>query len=201
MSMPNWDERYAGEEFFYGTAPNDFLKEQAHRLPPNAEVLCLGEGEGRNAVHLATLGHRVSAVDGSSVGLAKMGRLARERGVQVTAVVADLADYDPGEARWDCITSIWCHLPSTLRRVVHAKCVRALRPGGLFLLEAYTPDQLRYRTGGPPDVDYLLSRAAAESELAGLEPLVLQELEREVHEGRSHGGRSAVVQVVARKPA
>lgn len=196
-----WDQRYREPGFAYGTEPNDFLVATAERyLPPGGQVLSLAEGEGRNAVFLAQRGFRVTGVDGSAVGLAKARALAAERGVELDTVVADLADYELGVDRWDGIVSIWCHTPSSLRARLHRGVVAALRPGGVFLLEAYTPDQLRYKTGGPPSADLLMTLAAVRDELAGLELVVGDERVREVHEGAHHDGPSAVLQVVARKP-
>lgn len=196
-----WDERYGKPGFAYGTEPNDFLVASARPfLPPGGEVLSLGEGEGRNAVYLAGLGFRVTAVDGSSVGLEKARSLAGQKGVAIETVVADLAGYPLGVARWDGVISIWCHTPSELRRRLHRSVVAALRPGGVLVLESYTPDQLRYQTGGPRSEDLLLSLTSAREELAGLELLVAEERLREVHEGTHHRGMSAVLQVVARKP-
>ena len=96
--------------------------------------------------------------------------------------------------------SIFCHLPSALRRSVHARVVRALRPGGVVLLEAYTPAQLGRGTGGPSDADMLPTLALLRAEFAGLEVLVGVERERAVLEGKGHRGASSVVQFVARKP-
>jgi len=197
----DWDARLAGEEYWYGTLPNDFLREHVAALPPRGRVLCLGEGEGRNAVFLAGQGFEVVAVDASAVGLAKAARLARERGVVVTTVQADLAHYALGRAAWDGIVSIWCHLPLPLRARVHRDVVGALRPGGVFLLEAYAPAQLAHRTGGPKTVELLVTAAAVRAELAGLTFEIALEREREIHEGQRHNGRSAVVQVLARRPA
>jgi SAM-dependent methyltransferase len=164
-------------------------------------VLCLGEGEGRNAVFLAARGHSVTAVDQSAVGLAKASALAQGRGVALTTVVADVSTYPIGPQAWPAIVSIWFHLPSRLRRPVHRAIVAGLAPRGVLVLEAYTPDQLERATGGPPEADRLMTLAGLREELAGLEFEIGREVEREVHEGRLHDGRSAVVQVLARKPA
>ena len=196
-----WNERYSEPGFAYGAEPNDFLAANAERyLPANGEILSLAEGEGRNAVFLARRGFRVTAVDGSAVGLEKAHALAAKHGVGIETIVADLAAFDLGVGRWDGIVSIWCHLPTELRARVHRSVVAALRPGGVFLLEAYTPDQLGYKTGGPSSAELLMTLAAVRSELAGLEFLVGEEKLREVHEGKYHDGTSAVLQVVARKP-
>ncbi|MBS0393309.1 MAG: class I SAM-dependent methyltransferase [Proteobacteria bacterium] len=200
MTANRWDERYAGEEHWYGTEPNDFLRENIERLPRTGRVLSLGEGEGRNAAFIAARGPQVVAVDGSAVGLEKARRLAKARGVSIETVNADLGTFALEPQSWDAIISIWCHLESGLRRRVHRDVVTALRPGGVFLLEAYTPDQLRHGTGGPREPDLLVRRDDLVEELAGLEILHAAELERDVHEGRGHGGRSAVVQFIGRKP-
>jgi hypothetical protein len=194
-----WDERYSGGTYAYGTEPNEFLTAMASRLP-TGRVLCLGEGEGRNAVWLAGRGFDVTALDASRVGLDKARRLAAERGVKITTLHADLADYEIAPGGWDGIVSVFCHLPPVLRAVVHRRCVAGLRSGGVMLLEAYTPGQLALGTGGPPSAELMMDKETVRAELAGLEFLHLQECEREIHEGEYHSGLGAVVQMVARKP-
>lgn len=194
-----WNERYDTEEFVYGREPNAFLAGVSAMMPPG-DVLCLAEGEGRNAVFLARQGHRVLAVDSSAVGLSKAARLAEEHGVRIETLTTDLADLVIEPGRWDAIVSIFCHVPPPVRRVLHRQAVAGLRPGGLFVLEAYTPAQLELRTGGPPTIELLMTLADLREELAGLEFLQAREIERDVVEGRLHTGRGAVVQIVARKP-
>lgn len=194
-----WDARYSDPAFYYGTEPNDFLREEVGRIPTGGRVLCLAEGEGRNAAFLAGLGHRVVAVDQSKVGLEKARRLAAERGVVVETVTADLAELAIEPEGWDAIVSVWCHVPSELRRDVHRRVVQGLRPGGIFLLEAYTPRQPEYGTGGPPDVHRLMTLVELRGELAGLELEIAREGEREIREGRGHLGLSHTVQVAARR--
>lgn len=194
-----WDERYQGEGYFYGTEPNDFLREESRRLSRGAKVLCLAEGEGRNAVWLAGQGFEVTAVDGSVVGLQKLQRLADAKGVRVQTVHADLGEFKFQPSSWDAIVSIWCHLPPDLRRQVHQLSQIALKHGGLFLLEAYTPRQLQFKTGGPPTTDLLMQIDDLRRELGDLEILQAVERDREIHEGKGHNGLSAVVQIVALK--
>lgn len=193
-----WDERYYGDNYFYGTRPNDFLTQHYAEIP-QGEVLCLAEGEGRNAVFLAEKGYQVTAVDASVVGLQKADRLAAERGVTITTIHADLADFDLGTERWAGIVSIFCHLPPQLRQAIHARLAEALVPGGVLLLEAYTPAQLQFGTGGPPAADMMMNRELLRAEIPGLSFRHLQELERDVIEGEGHTGHAAVVQVIAVK--
>ncbi|WP_202922421.1 cyclopropane-fatty-acyl-phospholipid synthase family protein [Sinimarinibacterium sp. NLF-5-8] len=199
-SNPFWDDKFAGDAHFYGTQPNDFVRAQAGIFAKGGQVLSIGEGEGRNAVFLAEQGYAVTALDASKVGLAKVARLAAARGVRVETVFADLTHYTFDENRWDGIVSIFCHLPPPLRAQVHGQIARALKPGGVFVLEGYTPQQLQFKTGGPGDVAMLYTRAQLQAELRGLQWVHAAELERTLHEGQGHNGTSAVVQIVARKP-
>jgi SAM-dependent methyltransferase len=194
-----WDERYSGSEFFYGMEPNDFLRALVTAIPPGGEVLCLAEGEGRNAVYLARQGFKVTAVDQSPVGLEKMHQLAARHGVTLQSVVADLNDYAIGSSRWDAIVSIWCHVPPPLRVKLHQDVVKGLKPHGVLILEAYHPRQLEFKTGGPPVPELMMTQEGLLSELSGLHFELIQEIERDVQEGKGHFGMSAVTQVVARK--
>jgi len=194
-----WNERYSAPGFAYGTEPNEFLVEQAAHIP-RGRILELAAGEGRNGVWLAQQGYEVLCVDGSEVGLKKAAQLAGERGVHIQTVTADLAAYAIEREAFDGIVSIWCHLPVALRQSVHAGCVQGLKPGGVLVLEAYTPAQVALGTGGPNDPRLCMTLAALREELEGLRFEVALEREREVREGQHHQGRSAVVQLVARKP-
>lgn len=198
MDVDAWDARYSADALPYGLEPNGFVVEQTAQLP-SGPVLCLAEGYGRNAMWLAAQGHDVTAVEQSPVAIARGRALAAARGVAVDFVQADLADYDLGDSKWSGIVSVFAHLPPDLRGDLHARVVRALAPGGVFVLEAYAPAQLGWRTGGPRDVSLLMSRDQLVQELAGLEFVVATEVEREVVEGALHTGRAAVVQVVGRK--
>lgn len=195
-----WDKRFGKDGYAYGTAPNDFLRAASAYLKPSLRVLCIGDGEGRNGVFLASQGHRVTTVDASAEGVKKATALALERGVALNALQGDLWSWQMGEGQWDAIVSIFCHLPSDLRLRVHTQAVAALRPGGAFVLEAYTPKQLQFGTGGPKDPDMLCSMEKLQTELRGMKFHTFQEVERDVVEGTFHSGRSAVVQVLGFKP-
>jgi SAM-dependent methyltransferase len=196
-----YDARYAEPGFAYGDVANDFLVEVTPRLrertgAAGGAALSLGEGEGRNARHLARAGFAVTAVDASAVGLAKTRARAEAEALPVTTVLADLAAWEIAPAAWDAVVAIFCHLPPTLRAEVHRSAVRGLRPGGAFVLEAYTPAQLAHGTGGPQDPAMLYTLDGLRDELGGLELAVAREVTRDLHEGRYHHGASAVVQVL-----
>jgi SAM-dependent methyltransferase len=196
-----WDQRYgnAGDAYVFGTAPNDFLAVVADRIPAGP-VLCLAEGEGRNAVFLAKRGHAVTALDQSATGLAKARALAEKNGVPLTTVVADLAEYAIPPGTWAGIVAIFMHLPPELRSRVLTQAAAGLQPGGVFILESYTPAQLAFGTGGPREISLLPTLAGLRPLLPGLVLEQAQELERNVQEGGGHTGRSAVVQIFARRP-
>jgi len=194
-----WNSRYDVNEYVYGTAPNDFLADHYHRIQGN-KVLCLAEGEGRNAVFLAEKGYDVTAVDFSSAGIEKANKLAAQKNVHIHYIKADLAEYELGQHEWDGIVSIFCHLPSDARKRLHQQIPGALKRGGVLLLEAYTPNQLQFKTGGPQETDMMQSGQDLNQELEGLEFELLREIERDIHEGQFHTGRGAVVQLIAVNP-
>ena len=193
-----WNERYSSIDYAYGTAPNDFLRENVDSLP-KGKVLSLAEGEGRNAVFLAKLGYEVTAVDSSAVGLEKAQKLAGQNGVSIECVHADLTEFEFKEGYWDGVVSIFCPLASELRVVIHQKVASSLRVGGVFMTESYTPDQPKFGTGGGDCVDMMQTKKSLVHEFPGLEFSHLVELEREVIEGKYHTGQASVVQSIGRK--
>jgi len=200
MSKAFWDERYAGDELVYGEAPNAFVASMRDRLPTRGQALDIAAGEGRNALFLASLGLDVLAVDQSEVGMRKAQRRARERGLTLRTRAVDLADFDAEPGSFDAITSTFVHLPAPLRAAVHRGVVSWLRPGGVFVLEAYAPDQIGRGTGGPSDPALLAPLETILSELDGMTVEHSAALVRDVSEGTSHTGEASVVQVLARKP-
>lgn len=193
-----WDEKYSSEIYQYGKEPNQFLKDNFSCIR-KGKVLCLAEGEGRNAIFLAEQGYQVTAVDSSIVGLNKARKLAKEHNVEVDFIQADLAHYELGHNCWDGIISIFCHLPETLRVKLHKQIVIGLKNQGTFLLEAYTPEQLLFKTGGPGSVSLMLSEKELQDHFKDLEFKLLAEKERDIQEGILHAGIGAVVQLIAQK--
>jgi SAM-dependent methyltransferase len=197
-----WDQRYSEAGFAFGTEPNDFLRAQFSRIPKGSRVLCLAEGEGRNAVFLAQQGYVVTAVDSSAVGLTKAQKLAREKGVEIETVIADLAEFEIQPDSWGGIVAIFAHLPPVVRQTMHKQVINGLEQRGIYILEAYTERQLKMSgIGGPPPEsrDKFISLTALHTELSGLHFLLAEELERHISEGKYHQGDSAVVQLVAIK--
>lgn len=195
-----WDDRYASPDYIFGTEPAAFLRRAAPLIPPGARILCLAEGEGRNGVFLAGLGHDVTGVDLSAVGLAKAARLAAARGVALSLRQADVMDWDGSDGPWDAVVAIFVHFLTPQRARLAAACARGLRPGGLFLYHGYGPAQLALGTGGPKDPAMLASAAEMAAAFPGWGVVLARDHEDELAEGTRHVGRSALVDVILSAP-
>lgn len=197
---PDWDARYSREGYLFGTEPNRFLARCRPLLPEGGRVLCVADGEGRNGVWLAGQGFAVDAFDPSPVAVAKARRLAAVRGVALSLAVADVDGWAWPADRYDAVAAIFVQFaPPEMRRRMFGRIHRALRPGGLLLLEGYGRDQLRFGTGGPRVPDQLYTEEALREELAGFAIERLDAYVAEVQEGPAHSGTSALIDVVARR--
>jgi 2-polyprenyl-3-methyl-5-hydroxy-6-metoxy-1,4-benzoquinol methylase len=194
-----WDNRYLEPGFAYGTTPNQFLTAVAKDIP-KGKVLCMGAGEGRNAVYLAQQGYDVTALDISRVGLEKAQMLAHENKVTINVICTDIQDFTFVPASWQGIISIFLHLPPALRKKTHAKISTGLFPGGVFILEGYSKQQLNYKTGGPPVEELLYDLPELTSELVGLQLKIKTHTVRPVIEGKYHHGEGSVIQISGYKP-
>lgn len=198
--MNFWDQRFAEPGFKYGTEPNAFLHDQAHRLSPASQVLVPGDGEGRNGVWLATQGHSVTSVDSSAVGLQKAQTLAASRGVALRTEVVDLADWQPAAASFDALILIYTHLPAAFRQTAHQRLAHGLRSGAWVVLEAFHPAQLGYSSGGPRDVDMLYSPEQLSADFEGLiQPVLTWHGQIMLAEGPSHQGLAHVTRWVGQR--
>ncbi|MDE2440398.1 MAG: class I SAM-dependent methyltransferase [Betaproteobacteria bacterium] len=198
-----WSARYrnAGDNFLFGTAPNRFLAAQAERFGAGMSVLSVADGEGRNAVWLAEQGCRVTATEISPVALEKAARLARSRYVSVDWVEADILNWDWPQGVYDAVVGIFIQFATPDERSRQIGGMKqAVRPGGLLLLQGYTPKQLEYRTGGPSAVENLYTDSLLRELFDDWEILLLREHEDSIEEGTAHVGRSALIDLVARKP-
>jgi len=193
-----WDNRYASQEYAYGTAPNAGLVALEHLLPRSARVLVPGDGEGRNGVWLATRGHQVCVVDQSAEGLRKCAQLAVAQGVSIETVHADLADYQPGVAGFDALVLIFVHLPPDIRRSVHQRLLAALKPGGVLILEGFDRSHAGLPGGGPRDPAWLFDAAVLREDFAGCAELSVELIDGDLDEGPWHQGRARVLRVFGR---
>ncbi|MDX6751278.1 class I SAM-dependent methyltransferase [Geminicoccaceae bacterium 1502E] len=200
--VAEWDRRFGSEDYLFGTEPNAFLVRQADRLRPGMKVLAVADGEGRNGVWLAGRGLDVLSVEASSVALEKAQRLAHDRGVNLATEQADILSWDWGRERFDAIAAIFIQFARPRERArLFGLMQDALRPGGLLLLQGYRPEQVGRGTGGPPFAENMYTEPMLREAFAALEILELQSCEADIREGTGHAGMSALIDLVARKPA
>jgi SAM-dependent methyltransferase len=196
-----WQTRYATPEYAFGKSPNYFLESCKRLLPRSGRALAVADGEGRNGVWLAEQGLDVVSIDFSPAAQRKAKALAAERDVKVAFELVDVHNWNYPSAAFDVVAEIFTQFSNPADRARKwAGMLKALKPGGLLIIQGYTPKQLEYGTGGPKEIENLYTRAMLEQEFGGLRELSLVEEEREIHEGTSHGGMSAVINLTARKP-
>ncbi len=198
-----WDERYsqAGEDYLFGADPNRFLSGQANYFHPGMRVLSVADGEGRNGTWLAQQGMAVTALEISPIALAKARRLAALRKVSVDFVQADALTWSWPSAAYDAVVAIFIQFATPVERdPLFANIKHTIKPGGLLLLQGYTPHQLEYRTGGPPSAENLYTEAMLRTAFVDMEILHLREHADFISEGAGHHGMSALIDMVARKP-
>lgn len=195
-----WNRRFEAEGYLFGTEPNAWLREHADVWHPGQRVLCVADGEGRNSVWLARRQLVVDAFDIAEVGVAKARRMAAQQGVSVNFAVADCAALAWPEAVYDGVAAIFVQFADpAMRERLFANIQHCLKPGGVLVLQGYTPKQLEYKTGGPPIASHLYTKALLQEAFAGMDIMELREYEADVGEGSAHRGRSALIGMVARR--
>jgi 2-polyprenyl-3-methyl-5-hydroxy-6-metoxy-1,4-benzoquinol methylase len=195
-----WDQKYGREEFLFGTAPNAYLASQQDLIHPGMRALAVADGEGRNSVWLARQGLCVDAFDVSSVAVAKARRLASEAQVAVEFHVADCDAWDWKPSCYDIVAAIFVQFADpALRARMFANIISTLKPGGILILQGYTPKQLEYKTGGPGVLENLYTEEMLRRELSALDIVELRIYDADLNEGTQHAGRSALVGLVGRK--
>jgi 2-polyprenyl-3-methyl-5-hydroxy-6-metoxy-1,4-benzoquinol methylase len=195
-----WNRRFDADGYLFGTEPNAWLREHADVWRPGQRVLCVADGEGRNSVWLARRGLAVDAFDIAEAGVAKARRLAAQHGVTVNFALADCDALAWPQGVYDGVAAIFVQFADPAQRErLFANIQRCLKPGGILLLQGYTPKQLEYKTGGPPLASHLYTEALLRKAFAAMEILELREYEAEVAEGSGHCGHSALIGLVARR--
>ncbi|MBI2311103.1 MAG: class I SAM-dependent methyltransferase [Betaproteobacteria bacterium] len=196
-----WSERFSGEDYLFGTAPNVFLTTRKHLFRPGQRALSVADGEGRNSVWMASLGLEVTAIELSPVAVEKARKLAAGRGVSLRFVVGSVFDWAWPRQAFDVVAAIFVQFAAPTERArLFRQLIEALAPGGVLILQGYTPKQLEYRTGGPPHAENLYTEALLRESFGDLQILHLHEHEDVIREGKGHNGISALIDLVARKP-
>jgi cyclopropane fatty-acyl-phospholipid synthase-like methyltransferase len=195
-----WETRFLSPDYVFGKEPNAFLKSQARHLRPGQTALSVADGEGRNGVWLAEQGLDVLAIDFSPAALAKARAFAQERGVQLRTEIADVTAWRWPEAAFDVVVAIFTQVVFPAERVAFfVNLKRALKPGGLLLMQGYRVEQLTYRTGGPPEAERLYTRALLKEAFGDMAAFEIREHDSAINEGTGHVGMSALIDLIAKK--
>ena len=200
QALERWNGRYGAPGFLFGETPNAYLTAQAHHLPARGRALSVADGEGRNSVWLAQRGLAVDAIDFSPVAVAKARAFAAARGAAVNFAVANLVELEWPVATYDVIAAIFIQFATPPERAqLFQWFKRALKPGGVLILQGYRVEQLGYGTGGPPEADHLYTVDLVRAAFAGCEVLDLVSYDAEIHEGTGHKGMSALLGAAFRR--
>ena len=201
-ALKRWNTRFSAPGYVFGTAPNRFLVAQKRHLKAGQRALAIADGEGRNGIWLAQQGLKVTSVDFSPIAIEKAKKRAAEMGVALELVVADLGSWAWPKAAFDVVAGIFFQFASPDERAaIFANMKAALKPGGLVIIEGYGPKQLEYKTGGPGVLENLYTEDLLRDAFGDFEILELRAYDAEIEEGEGHKGMSALVDLVARKPA
>ena len=195
-----WDRRYDGDDYVFGQDPNLWMASHESLLTEGMTALVPGDGEGRNGVWLAERGLVVTTVDASQVGVEKAQYLAAARGVEINTQVADLRDWNPPKSTVDLAVLAFVHVDVDERTAVHHRVAETLKPGGLLLLEGFSPDHLGYGRGGPSDKIMMFTEAGLREDFADMLDIEhLAEVKTVIPDSERHGGPAMVVQLRGRR--
>jgi SAM-dependent methyltransferase len=198
--LARWEERFSIGEYLFGEGPNAYLASKAPLLARGSRALSIADGEGRNSVWLAEQGLRVDAFDFSPTGVKKARRLARNRGVRVNFNVSEMFQWDWAPSTYDLVAAIFIQFLTPPERDRLLSLVkRTLTPGGLFILQGYSLEQLNYGTGGPPEPDQLYTETMIREALQDMDIHEVLTYDEQIKEGTAHAGMSALMGVLARK--
>lgn len=202
MQTNRWNEKFSKEGFMYGIHPNEFIKNNIHLIPKKSRILCLAEGEGRNAIYLASLGYEIEALDASDVGLDKLNKRAKEEKLSIKTTLIDLEDWKPTED-FDAIVASFMHLPEPLRSKAFKTAIGALKPQGYMIMEFFSKDQMRegFTSGGPKDLDLLYDVESLKPcfEDQAVDIIQLNQEEDVLDEGWGHQGPASLIRVILQK--
>lgn len=196
-----WNERFDKAEFIFGKEPNEYLVEKTQQyLKPGQKVLCIADGEGRNGVWLAEQGMQVVGFDASDIALAKAKQFAKENQVEVEYFFSDTDSFAWHDNTYDAVIGIFIQFADpAMRERIFQKTYEALKPGGIFILQGYTPKQLEYKTGGPSLIEHLYTEEMIRDLMQDFDVREITVYEKDLSEGARHTGMSALMGLVAQK--
>jgi len=191
-----WNSKFSRDGFLYGLKPNAFISSKIKSFPKNAKILCLGEGEGRNAIFLAKKGFEVTAIDASDIGLEKLKQRAKEEDLEIKTILMDLNDWEANE-KYDVIVASYLHMHKEERDSLFEKIEDSLCDDGIFVAEFFSKNQLKYNSGGPKDEDLLYT--TKDFKAFALYENEVKEIVTILDEGKGHQGEASVIRVEVKK--
>ena len=205
MSFPDaaqvWDKRFRANPALFGEQPNQWLASHADKIASRSAVCCIADGQGRNGLYLAGLGHRVDVNDASSVAISQLNATAAQSAVPINATVLDVAGWEPAPNTYDAVVAIFIQFANPqLRQQIFTNIARGLSRDGLLIIEGYGPRQLQYRTGGPGKLDHLYAADTIAHGFGQWPIIASRDCDITLTEGSGHSGQSHVVSAVLRKP-
>ncbi|WP_257352201.1 class I SAM-dependent methyltransferase [Pseudalkalibacillus decolorationis] len=199
MSKEHWDNRFSDKDFVYGESENVFINNISNIIPEHSKVGCFAEGEGRNAVYLAKLGHDITSYDQSMIGLEKTKTLASQNNVDVETVAIDLTKEKVKPNQYDAAIMVFGHVPKKDQPFFLESMISSVKPGGYIIFEIYSEAQLEYQTGGPKSVDLLYDPVDILNWIKNYKCIHFYYGEVERNEGKRHVGLGHVIQAVIMK--
>lgn len=128
-----WDQRYAAREQLWSGQPNGALVAAVAGLTPG-RALDVGCGEGADAVWLAGSGWDVTALEVSGVALQRAAGHARDAGVTVRWVHAELAQARLPPASFDLVSALYPALLRSSDAAAERALLSPVAPNGVLLL-------------------------------------------------------------------
>lgn len=192
-----WNNKFSREGFLYGIKPNMYIASKTNLLPRGSKVLCLGEGEGRNAIFFAKKGFNVTAIDASDIGLSKLESRAKEEKLDIKTICLDLNAWEP-EEKYDVIIASYLHMYKEERAELFEKIEESLSSDGYFIGEFFSTKQLNYTSGGPKDEDLLYTIDDFKMNFALCDKEIKEQITI-LDEGKGHQGEACVIRVLIQK--
>lgn len=195
-----WNKKFGRDGLLYGTEVNNFIKSSVPLIEKNSKILCLGEGEGRNAIYLAKQGFQVEALDASDVGLKKLHNRAFEEQLAITVRHTLIENWDP-HIEYGAIISTFTHLPKAIQKDMFTKSILTLKEGGFFIAEFFSIEQVNFQSGGPKDTELLYALDDLYHHFKNL-PCTIYKLSQEIitlNEGYAHNGEASVIRIILKR--
>jgi len=142
IEIERWNRILTSPNARFNHEPNAFLAGMIKGRTPGT-ALDVGMGQGRNALYLAKQGWTVTGFDPAAEAVALAEREAKAAGVSIKTATLRDDEFEFGMARWDLIVLSYVDVRGNAERVR-----RALKPGGIVVVEAFHRDATKQSSIG-----------------------------------------------------